>query len=101
MSMVDLEFIVGFEHFLKTKDSPCSHNTALKYISQLKKIIRIAINRGWTTHDPFQNYNKSFIKKDPVYLTQNELSEVESKRPEIDRLGLYRELIHSLIVFSQ
>ncbi len=38
---VDHQFITGFDHYLKSQKD-CAHNTALKYIVNFKKIIRIA-----------------------------------------------------------
>ena len=38
---VDYKFIMGFEYYLKTVRN-CTHNSAIKYITNLKKIIRIA-----------------------------------------------------------
>lgn len=92
VSKVDQDFIEGLEYYLKTKDNPCSHNSALKYISHLKKIINIAKRKGWITVDPFRNYNRTYDKKEPVYLTQDELSRVESKEFEIERLGRVRDV---------
>src|SRR5690606_34979239 len=38
---INHKFISGFEYYLKTTRK-CSHNTAIKYITNFKKIIRIA-----------------------------------------------------------
>ncbi|MEM7483842.1 MAG: phage integrase SAM-like domain and Arm DNA-binding domain-containing protein [Bacteroidota bacterium] len=43
---VDHKFITGFEYFLKTRKD-LSHNTAIKYIVNFKKIIRIAYANQW------------------------------------------------------
>ena len=49
---VDLKFIKGFEYFLKvTKE--CNHNSALKYVNNFKKIVRIAVGNDWISKDPF------------------------------------------------
>ncbi|TYP98204.1 integrase-like protein [Tenacibaculum adriaticum] len=52
---VDHKFINGFEYYLKTERN-CSHNTAIKYITNLKKIIRIAYAHDWISKDPFFNW---------------------------------------------
>ncbi|MBA4746849.1 MAG: site-specific integrase [Muricauda sp.] len=49
---VDLKFIKGFEFFLKTVKK-CNHNSALKYINNFKKIIRMAVAHEWINKDPF------------------------------------------------
>lgn len=44
---VDHKFITGLEYYLKTSRK-CSHNTSIKYITNFKKIIRIAYANDWT-----------------------------------------------------
>ena len=46
------EFIRGFEHYLKT-NKPCSQNATVKYLKNLKKIIRLALANHWIVVDPF------------------------------------------------
>lgn len=41
-----------------TKD--CNHNSALKYVNNFKKIIRIAVGNDWISKDPFYNYKVQF-----------------------------------------
>ncbi|WP_317048417.1 phage integrase SAM-like domain-containing protein [Confluentibacter sediminis] len=48
---VDLKFITGFEYYLKTTRS-CTHNSAIKYITNVKKIIHIAFANDWISKDP-------------------------------------------------
>ena len=40
------QFVEDYEFFLKT-ERRCSHNTAIQYLKNLKKIIRIAMMKGW------------------------------------------------------
>ncbi len=49
---VDNKFITGLEYFLKSKRN-CEHNTAIKYVVNFKKIIRIAYANEWISRDPF------------------------------------------------
>ena len=49
---VNHKFITGLEYYLKTERN-CSHNTAIKYITNFKKIIRIAYANDWINKDPF------------------------------------------------
>ncbi len=61
---VDHKFINGFEYYLKTERN-CSHNTSIKYISNFKKIIRIAYAHDWITKDPFSKliYQLGLLKR--------------------------------------
>jgi hypothetical protein len=45
-------FISDFEYYLKTTRK-CNNNSTVKYIKNLKKIIRIAMANGWLKSDPF------------------------------------------------
>ena len=40
LKKINYQFIVDFEHYLKT-DKNCAHNTTLKYIRNFKKIVRL------------------------------------------------------------
>ena len=42
MTNVDLKFVTGFEHYLKLSKAG-SHNTIVKYVTNFKKIVRIAL----------------------------------------------------------
>lgn len=61
IKQINYEFITEFEYYLKTVRK-CSHNTAIKYITNFKKIIRICIGNGWLDRDPFTNY-KIIVRK--------------------------------------
>ncbi len=88
---VDHKFITGFEYFLKSKRS-CEHNTAIKYIVNFKKIIRIALANEWITKDPFFHWKTSWKSKEKQYLTQNELDALRKKRSFLPRLDLVRDI---------
>ncbi|MFD1614211.1 phage integrase SAM-like domain-containing protein [Gelatiniphilus marinus] len=52
---VDHKFISGLEYYLKT-ERKCAHNTAIKYVTNFKKIVRIAFANDWISKDPFLNW---------------------------------------------
>lgn len=83
---VDLKFITRFEYFMKSiKD--CNHNSALKYINNFKKIIRMAVANGWVIKDPFYNYKVKFKWVNREFLSSEELQnlvDLEIKWPRID-----------------
>ena len=88
---VDHKFITGLEYFLKSKRS-CEHNTAIKYIVNFKKIIRIALANEWITKDPFFHWKASWKSKEKQYLTQAELDTLREKRSFLPRLDLVRDI---------
>ena len=68
---IDYRFITKFEYFLKTIRK-CNHNSALKYINNFKKIIRIALANQWMDKDPFYNYKVKFEAVEREFLTAEE-----------------------------
>ncbi|TMU56734.1 site-specific integrase [Flagellimonas algicola] len=72
---VNHTFISGFEYYLKTKRK-CSYNTAIKYVVNFKKIIRIAYANGWITKDPFANWKARLKTVDREFLTNEELQQL-------------------------
>ncbi len=89
---VKLAFIKDFEHYLKTKKNPCSHNSTLKYISHLKKIIREALALDYIEKNPFNGYKETYNIKDPEYLTYSELKALAEKEIKIERIKRVRDV---------
>tara|TARA_R110000751_G_scaffold256089_1_gene355589 strand:+ start:193 stop:1329 length:1137 start_codon:yes stop_codon:yes gene_type:complete len=88
---IDYSFITKFEHFLKTKRN-CNHNSALKYVNNFKKIIRIALANKWMTHDPLINYRVKFEPVEREFLSQEEVDTLWTKELHFDRLILVRDM---------
>lgn len=88
---VDHKFITGLEFFLKSKRS-CEHNTAIKYVVNFKKIIRIAYANEWITKDPFFHWKATWKTKEKQYLTQTELDALKDKKSFLPRLDLVRDI---------
>lgn len=88
---VDHKFITGLEFFLKSQRN-CEHNTAIKYVVNFKKIIRIALANEWITKDPFFHWKASWKTKEKQYLTQSELDTLREKKSFLPRLDLVRDI---------
>lgn len=88
---VDLKFIKGFEYFLKVAKE-CNHNSALKYVNNFKKIIRIAVGNEWITKDPFYNYKVQFKTVEREFLSKEELQALIDKEIEGERLNVVRDM---------
>jgi site-specific recombinase XerD len=91
VKLVDHAFITGFEYFLKTKRK-CSHNTAIKYVVNFKKIIRIAYANGWIARDPFVNWKVRLKNVEREYLTQEELQKLMDTPFRAERLEHVRDV---------
>jgi len=91
MKDIDHQFITKFEYFLKTKRE-CNHNSALKYVNNFKKIIRIALANQWMDRDPFYNYKVQFDAVEREYLNEEEVQKLIDKDLHLDRLKLVRDM---------
>lgn len=88
---VDHAFITEYEFYLRSQRK-CANNSAVKYIKNFKKIIRICIANGWIDKDPFANY-KAKIKEDiREYLIEDELIQIMQKEFASERLELVRDI---------
>lgn len=89
---IDHGFITEFEHWLKTKKTPCGHNSTVKYIRNFRKIIRIALNNEWIQKDPFRNIKYSYEETKPDYLSYEELILIIKKIFSIERLQQVKDI---------
>ena len=69
---INHEFIANYDFFLRFVRH-CSNNTAVKYIKNFKKIIRICIANGWLEKDPFIRYKPRLKAVERVFLCEEEL----------------------------
>ena len=88
---VDHKFISGLEYYLKT-ERKCSHNTAIKYITNFKKIIRIAFANDWITKDPFIHWKAKLKIVDREFLTEEEIQKIIDKKLHMQRLNHVKDI---------
>ncbi len=88
---VDHKFISGFEYYLKTERN-CAHNSAIKYITNFKKIIRIAHANEWISRDPFLNWKGKLKVVEREFLTKEELQVMIGKEIKNERLSLVKDI---------
>ena len=88
---VDHKFITGLEYYLKT-DCNCAHNTSIKYITNFKKIIRIAYANDWISKDPFFNWKGRLKTVEREFLSKEEIEEIMKKEISIPRLDQIRDI---------
>jgi len=85
------EFIEKYQHYLRTVRN-CNHNTALKYIKNLGKIIRSAINNDLIRGNPFRNFRIKLEKVEKEFLTRVELEAIMNKQLEIPRIQIVKDI---------
>ena len=91
ISAITYSFITDFEFWLKSVQN-CNHNTTIKYLSNLRKIINICLKNGWLIRDPFLGFKMT--KKEVIreFLTEEELQILMSKNIENVRLRQVRDI---------
>ena len=88
---LDVLFIRRFEIFLKTSYG-IDHNTIMKHLKQLKKVIHFAMELGYLDRDPFLQHKTTFKQGSRGYLTSDELQRIESHKFRIKRLDQVRDV---------
>ena len=91
LSEVNNKFITGFDFYLKTV-AKCQHNSSMKHIKALKKVIRIGLANDYIRKDPFVSYRIMQKNVEREYLTQAEIDTIISKEINIQRLDVIRDL---------
>ena len=84
-------FIQDFEFYLKAERN-MQHNSALKHLKNLKKIVRIALANEWIKKDPFMGIQFKHDKIDVEFLSQEELERIMNKEFTIKRLEIVRDI---------
>lgn len=85
------QFIEDFEFFLKTVRR-CCHNTTSKYLMNFKKIVRIALAKGWMKKDPFAHIRFHLDPVEREFLEKQELKAMLNKEITITRLAQVRDI---------
>lgn len=91
---VDYGFLSDFEHYLKLK--VCKHNTAMKYLGDLKKVLLVCVKRSWIEKDPFLGYKMTRRQVQTEFLVEEELQAIIHKQFSSERL----ELVRHIFLFS-
>jgi len=88
---LSFDFVSEFEFWLKSVRN-CNHNSAIKYIGNMRKIVNYCMKTGWLSKDPFFGFKMA--KKEVVreYLSEDELTSLANKKFNIDRLGQVRDI---------
>ena len=88
---LNFEFVKDYEFYLKTVKN-ISHNTAVKYITNFKKIVLLAIDKEIITADPFKRFKAKKIKIHKKPLSAHELSLLENHTFSTPRLATVRDI---------
>jgi integrase len=73
LTELNYKFVADFEIYLKTVEK-IDHNTAMKYIRNLKKVANMAVKNQWMQVNPFNSFQCTYRKVERDILTAEELS---------------------------
>lgn len=88
---IDYAFLNDFEFYLQTEKG-CNNNSAVKYLKNFGKIIRICLANGWLDKDPYLNYQSKFNEVTRVFLNEDELERLSTKNFKNERLSQVRDI---------
>ncbi len=91
ITKIDHAFISDYEFWLRSVRN-CANNTAVKYIKNFNKIIKICLANDWLDKNPFANYKSKVKEVERVYLTENEIQSIIEKDFKTERLSLVRDI---------
>ena len=91
INKLNYEFISDFEFYLKSVRK-CGHNSAIKYLSNFKKIVLQCVKKGWLPKDPFYGFNMATREVIREILTHEELHRIWQKEFQTERLKVSRDI---------
>ena len=91
ISKIDHAFITDYEFYLRSVRK-CNNNTAVKYIKNFNKIIKLCLANDWLDKNPFANYKSKVKEVERVYLSEDEIQNIINKDFKTERLSLVRDI---------
>jgi site-specific recombinase XerD len=88
---VNHKFITDYEFWLRT-ERKCNHNSAVKYLKNFGKIVRIALANGYITKNPFANIRFKLEEVERDFLEDHEIKVMIEKQISIPRLAQVRDV---------
>lgn len=84
-------FVTDYEFYLRTVRK-CANNTAVKYIKNFSKIIKLCLANDWLDKNPFANYKSKVKEVERVYLSEDDIQNLMIKDFRNERLSLVRDI---------
>lgn len=91
ITKIDHAFITDYEFWLRNVRN-CANNTAVKYLKNFNKIIKLCLANDWLDKNPFANYKSKVKEVERVYLTEAEIQSIIEKDFKTERLSLVRDI---------
>lgn len=91
INKIDHAFVTDYEFWLRSVRN-CANNTAVKYIKNFSKIIKLCLANDWLDKNPFANYKSKVKEVERVYLSEEEIQNIINKDFKTERLSLVRDI---------
>jgi site-specific recombinase XerD len=91
INKIDHAFLTDYEFWLRSVRN-CANNTAVKYIKNFSKIIKICLANDWLDKNPFANYKSKVREVERIYLSEEEIQSIIEKDFKTERLSLVRDI---------
>lgn len=91
INKIDYAFVTEFEFYLRSVKK-CNNNTAVKYVRNFRKIIKICLDNDWLDKDPTTRYEGKMKEVERDFLTEEELLKIYTKKISSERLQLVRDI---------
>jgi site-specific recombinase XerD len=95
LTKLNHDFVIRFESFLKVNHK-LGHNSAMKHIKNLKKVMRLALRLDLLTKNPLEGFRCTTREVVRECLTQTELNRLSQK----DTLDSRLEAVRDVFLFS-
>jgi site-specific recombinase XerD len=91
ISKIDFAFVTEFEFYLRSIKK-CNNNTAVKYVRNFRKIIKICLDNDWLDKNPCSRYEGKMKEVERDFLTEEELNKIYNKQFSSDRITLVKDI---------
>lgn len=91
ITKIDFPLITDFDFYLRSVKK-VNNNTAVKYVRNFRKIIKICLSNEWLEKDPFVRYEGKMKEVHTEFLTEDEVARIYNKQFRTSRLELVRDI---------
>jgi len=91
ITKIDYAFVTEFEFYLRSIKK-CNNNTAVKYVRNFRKIIKVCLDNDWLDKNPCGRYEGKMKEVERDFLSEEELNRIYNKRFSSERLTLVKDI---------
>ncbi len=91
LDSIDYRFLDSFDIYLK-KEFNVHQNTAWNYHKHLRRVLNLAVSMEYIVKNPYHKFKVGLEETHREFLTLEELSRIEKKQIQIERLNAVRDI---------